>query len=125
MSNSDFLRLAANARRKQLGQEELGPLEFYGYVMPKVPQHTLGNGELPCGIYSFIHVAFYRLASRLPFFSASAVDLLKQAGDMWMLQEDGGLHDAAAVHTWQWPTEALQLRAPSVYPEPEQGLSRW
>lgn len=39
MSNSDFLRLAANARRKQLGQEELGPLEFYGYVMPKVLQH--------------------------------------------------------------------------------------
>ena len=36
VSNSDFLRLAANARRKQLGQEELGPLEFYGYVMPKV-----------------------------------------------------------------------------------------
>ena len=53
MSNSDFLRLAANARRKQLGQEELGPLEFYGYVMPKVPQHTLGNGELPGGIYSY------------------------------------------------------------------------
>ncbi len=39
VSNSDFLRLAANARRKQLGQEELGPLEFYGYVMPKVGQH--------------------------------------------------------------------------------------
>ena len=39
VSNSDFLRLAANARRKQLGQEELGPLEFYGYVMPKVLQH--------------------------------------------------------------------------------------
>ena len=38
VSNSDFLRLAANARRKQLGQEELGPLEFYGYVMPKVLQ---------------------------------------------------------------------------------------
>ncbi|CAL5228417.1 g11548 [Coccomyxa viridis] len=36
VSNSDFLRLAANARRKQLGQEELGPLEFYGYVMPKL-----------------------------------------------------------------------------------------
>ena len=35
VSNSDFLRLAANARRKQLGQEELGPLEFYGFVMPK------------------------------------------------------------------------------------------
>ena len=41
VSNSDFLRLAANARRKQLGQEELGPLEFYGYVMPKVTAHSL------------------------------------------------------------------------------------
>lgn len=36
VSNSDFLRLAANARRKELGQEELGPLEFYGFVIPKV-----------------------------------------------------------------------------------------
>lgn len=36
MSNSDFLRLAANARRKQRGEPELEPLEFYGFVMPKV-----------------------------------------------------------------------------------------
>jgi Fe-S cluster assembly ATPase SufC len=46
VSNSDFLRLAANARRKQLGQEELGPLEFYGYVMPKVTAHSLHAQEL-------------------------------------------------------------------------------
>lgn len=37
VSNSDFLRLAANARRKQRGEPELEPLEFYGFVMPKVP----------------------------------------------------------------------------------------
>ena len=36
MSNIDFLRMACNARRKQLGKEELGPLEFYGFLMPKV-----------------------------------------------------------------------------------------
>ena len=36
VSNVDFLRMACNARRKQLGQPELDPLEFYAYVMPKV-----------------------------------------------------------------------------------------
>lgn len=36
VSNIDFLRMAANARRKALGQPELDPLEFYAYVMPKV-----------------------------------------------------------------------------------------
>ncbi len=41
MSNSDFLRLAANARRKQRGEPELEPLEFYGFVMPKVRQHSV------------------------------------------------------------------------------------
>jgi Fe-S cluster assembly ATP-binding protein len=36
VSNIDFLRMAANARRKARGQAELDPLEFYAYVMPKV-----------------------------------------------------------------------------------------
>jgi len=36
VSNVDFLRMACNARRKQLGQPELDPLEFYAFVMPKV-----------------------------------------------------------------------------------------
>mmetsp|Transcript_12216 Transcript_12216/g.29768 ORF Transcript_12216/g.29768 Transcript_12216/m.29768 type:complete len:290 (-) Transcript_12216:587-1456(-) len=36
VSNIDFLRMAANARRKALGQAELDPLEFYAYVMPKL-----------------------------------------------------------------------------------------
>lgn len=36
VSNIDFLRMAANARRKALGQPELDPLEFYAFVMPKV-----------------------------------------------------------------------------------------
>ncbi len=36
VSNIDFLRMAANARRKALGQPELDPLEFYAYIMPKV-----------------------------------------------------------------------------------------
>ena len=36
VSNIDFLRVAANARRKALGQPELDPLEFYAFVMPKV-----------------------------------------------------------------------------------------
>jgi len=36
VSNIDFLRMAANSRRKALGQPELDPLEFYAYVMPKL-----------------------------------------------------------------------------------------
>jgi Fe-S cluster assembly ATP-binding protein len=36
VSNVDFLRLAANARRKSLGKPELDPLEFYAFIMPKV-----------------------------------------------------------------------------------------
>jgi Fe-S cluster assembly ATP-binding protein len=37
VSNIDFLRMACNSRRKALDQPELDPLEFYAYVMPKVP----------------------------------------------------------------------------------------
>ena len=36
MSNIDFLRVATNARRRAAGQEDLDPLEFYAFVMPKV-----------------------------------------------------------------------------------------
>ncbi len=36
MSNVDFLRLAANARRRALGKPELDPLEFYGELVPKL-----------------------------------------------------------------------------------------
>ena len=64
VSNSDFLRLAANARRKQLGQEELGPLEFYGYVMPKVLQHTFSCTvcSVPCKESS--HISYLPWATR-------------------------------------------------------------
>ncbi|XVE68548.1 hypothetical protein DITRI_Ditri09bG0076700 [Diplodiscus trichospermus] len=36
VSNIDFLNMAYNARRKKLGMPELGPLEFYGYISPKL-----------------------------------------------------------------------------------------
>lgn len=36
VSNTDFLRLACNARRKELGLPELDPIEFYGFLAPKV-----------------------------------------------------------------------------------------
>ncbi|KAL3685709.1 hypothetical protein R1sor_003731 [Riccia sorocarpa] len=36
VSNMDFLRMACNARRASLGVPELGPLEFYGYLSPKL-----------------------------------------------------------------------------------------
>lgn len=36
VSNVDFLRMACNARRKSMGLAELDPLEFYGFVSPKV-----------------------------------------------------------------------------------------
>ncbi|GFP86635.1 ABC transporter i family member 6 chloroplastic [Phtheirospermum japonicum] len=36
VSNIDFLNMAYNARRKKLGLPELGPIEFYGYVAPKL-----------------------------------------------------------------------------------------
>lgn len=36
VSNVDFLRLSCNSRRKAQGLEELDPLEFYSYIMPKV-----------------------------------------------------------------------------------------
>eukprot|EP00884_Botryococcus_braunii_P018272 jgi/Botrbrau1/5128/Bobra.0128s0036.1 len=36
VSNTDFLRLACNARRKELGEPELDPIEFYGYLAPKL-----------------------------------------------------------------------------------------
>ncbi|KAE8713852.1 putative ATP-dependent transporter ycf16 [Hibiscus syriacus] len=36
VNNIDFLHMAYNARRKKLGQPELGPLEFYAYIYPKL-----------------------------------------------------------------------------------------
>lgn len=36
VNNADFLRMAANARRKSLGEPEFEPLEFYMHVQPKV-----------------------------------------------------------------------------------------
>eukprot|EP00850_Spirogloea_muscicola_P013129 SM000087S23411 [mRNA] locus=s87:546180:547865:- [translate_table: standard] len=38
VSNTDFLRLAANARRAALGQPELDPLEFYAFLTPKLDE---------------------------------------------------------------------------------------
>lgn len=38
VSNAEFLRLSANARRMAQGIPELDPLEFYGFITPKV--HT-------------------------------------------------------------------------------------
>ena len=36
VSNTDFLRLACNARRRQRGEPELDPLEFFGHLTPKL-----------------------------------------------------------------------------------------
>nr|XP_016481636.1 PREDICTED: ABC transporter I family member 6, chloroplastic-like [Nicotiana tabacum] len=36
VSNIDFLNMAYNAKRKKLGQPELGPIEFYGHIAPKL-----------------------------------------------------------------------------------------
>lgn len=36
VSNAEFLRLSANARRTAQGVPELDPLEFYGFITPKV-----------------------------------------------------------------------------------------
>lgn len=36
VSNTEFLRLAANTRRKAKGEAELDPMEFFGFIVPKV-----------------------------------------------------------------------------------------
>ncbi|KAK4593524.1 hypothetical protein RGQ29_017581 [Quercus rubra] len=36
VNNIDFLNMAYNARRRKLGLPELGPIEFYGYIFPKL-----------------------------------------------------------------------------------------
>jgi len=36
VSNTDFLRMMCNARRRATGQPELDPLEFYGFLTPKL-----------------------------------------------------------------------------------------
>ena len=40
VSNAEFLRLSANARRMAQGMPELDPLEFYGFITPKVDIET-------------------------------------------------------------------------------------
>ena len=42
VSNAEFLRMSANARRAAQGVPELDPLEFYGFITPKVAcQHLV------------------------------------------------------------------------------------
>ncbi|XP_060211266.1 ABC transporter I family member 6, chloroplastic [Lycium barbarum] len=36
VSNIDFLNMAYNSQRRKLGLPELGPIEFYGYIAPKL-----------------------------------------------------------------------------------------
>uniref|UniRef100_A0A2N9H702 ABC transporter domain-containing protein n=1 Tax=Fagus sylvatica TaxID=28930 RepID=A0A2N9H702_FAGSY len=36
VNNIDFLNMAYNARRRKLGLPELGPIEFYAYIFPKL-----------------------------------------------------------------------------------------
>ncbi|XP_059435143.1 ABC transporter I family member 6, chloroplastic [Corylus avellana] len=36
VNNIDFLNMAYNAQRRKLGQPELGPIEFYAYIFPKL-----------------------------------------------------------------------------------------
>ena len=43
VNNTDFLRLACNARRKALGKPEMDPLEFYGYVAPLLQELKIDN----------------------------------------------------------------------------------
>lgn len=38
VSNTDFLRMMCNERRKSRGEPELDPLEFYGFLTPKLEQ---------------------------------------------------------------------------------------
>lgn len=38
VSNTDFLRMMCNERRKAQGKVELDPLEFYGFLTPKLDQ---------------------------------------------------------------------------------------
>lgn len=46
VSNTDFLRMACNARRKALGKPEMDPLEFYSYLTPKLEQLNMDIGFL-------------------------------------------------------------------------------
>merc|ERR1711977_519042 len=43
VNNTDFLRLACNSRRKALGKPEMDPLEFYGYIAPKLEQMNIDS----------------------------------------------------------------------------------
>ena len=47
VSNSEFLRLAANTKRKAQGQPELDPMEFFGFIVPKVGQTRIAPVHLP------------------------------------------------------------------------------
>jgi len=46
VSNTDFLRMACNARRKALGKPEMDPLEFYAYLTPKLEELNMDIGFL-------------------------------------------------------------------------------
>ena len=99
VSNSDFLRLAANARRKQLGQEELGPLEFYGYVMPKVPQHTFRLYSMQ---YPLQGVILLWAACKIPCIREHLQPVLLQRQCRCMMEPQG---------VQQWLTKVLVFKS--------------
>ncbi|KAH9769256.1 ABC transporter I family member 6 [Citrus sinensis] len=41
VNNIDFLHMAYNARRRKLGQPEIGPIEFYAYLYPKLERLSM------------------------------------------------------------------------------------
>ncbi len=48
VSNAEFLRISANARRMAQGLPELDPLEFYGFITPKVRCMSYSALFAPC-----------------------------------------------------------------------------
>ncbi|KAG6432936.1 hypothetical protein SASPL_104530 [Salvia splendens] len=65
VSNIDFLNMAYNARRRKLGLPELGPIEFYGCVAPKLELVNMKTDFL----YRYVNEGFsgFAIDARLKF----------------------------------------------------------
>lgn len=63
VNNVDFMRMAANARRKAQGKEEFEPLDFYMHLQPKVLpsqvhkpcEHALKRLACNCSCFQEVH----------------------------------------------------------------------
>ncbi|KAK5794975.1 hypothetical protein PVK06_036229 [Gossypium arboreum] len=59
VNHIDFWHMVRNARREKLGEPELGPLEFYAYIYPKLDLVNMKTDFLNRNGNSYVHFLYF------------------------------------------------------------------